>query len=281
MLRRLPSLFLLLAAVVVLASSPAVALNSGNSTTPGFQLDLSKRFTSTVSLLKSRRGPTKTSKNGLERKRSLSDELLAMLKSAATILSPSASAHPSASASAVAKARPSASAAASAWASHAAAASKPSGSLQPSSVKAAKANVEYVKRKIQEAPWETLDSRLLCPIGETACPIFPRMGTYECIDTATQLDSCGGCLSKGDGEDCSMIKGAQGVTCESGGCFVYQCQPGYKLDTDHKRPNGGKGRCRKMLPPNKERRSILATAEAALELEKREAAAPAAVEESA
>lgn len=87
------------------------------------------------------------------------------------MLSPSASPHPSASANAHAASRPSASAAASPWASGVSAA-KPSGSLQPSSVKAARANVEYVKRKIQDTPWEVLDSRLLCPLGETACPMY-------------------------------------------------------------------------------------------------------------
>lgn len=29
------------------------------------------------------------------------------------------------------------------------------------------------------------------------------MGTYECLDTAIELQSCGGCASKGQGEDCS------------------------------------------------------------------------------
>ncbi|GAA5912017.1 hypothetical protein JCM6882_002008 [Rhodosporidiobolus microsporus] len=255
MLRRLPSLFLLLATLVVLvAASPAPAPVDADTSPAGFQLDLSRRFSSTVALLKSR-GPTKTSKAGIARKRSVSEELLAMLKSAATILSPSASAHPSASASA--RPRPSASAAASSWASHAAAAAAgPSSSLQPSSVKAAKANVEYVKRKIQEEPWETLDSRLLCPIGETACPIFPRMGTYECLDTNTELESCGGCLSKGLGEDCTAIRGAQGVTCSSGACFVFTCQPGWRLDDDFKRTNGGKGRCKRAGPAGKEKRGL-------------------------
>ncbi|GAA5857591.1 hypothetical protein JCM8547_004285 [Rhodosporidiobolus lusitaniae] len=272
MLSRFSHLFLLVAALLVVASSPAAALNPGNSTTPGFQLDLSRRFTSTVAMLKSKRAPTKTSRAGIAKKRSISDELLSMLKAATNILAPMSSAHPSASASAGARAsaRPSASAAASAWASHAAAA-KPSGSLQPSSVKAAKANVEYVKRQIQALPWEQLDSRLLCPVGETACPIFPRMGTYECLDTNSELESCGGCLSKGDGEDCTAIKGAQGVTCQSGSCIVFTCQPGWELVENFKRTNGGKGRCRKALAP-KERRSAVE------ELEKREPAPEPVVE---
>ncbi|GAA5974165.1 hypothetical protein JCM11641_003476 [Rhodosporidiobolus odoratus] len=263
MFARLPSLFILLAAIVVVASSPEAALNAGNSTTPAFQLDLSRRFSSTVELLKHRRrdAPTKTSRAGMTRKRTMSEELLAMLKAATHLL-----AAPSASSSASARPRPSASAAASAWASHAAgaaAASKPSSSLSPSSAKAAQKNVEYVKRMIQQEPWETLDSRLLCPVGETACPIFPRMGTYECLDTTSELESCGGCISKGAGEDCTSIKGAQGVTCESGDCIVFTCQAGYKFDGDFKRSNGGKGRCRKMLTPKERRSPVLAAREKA------------------
>ncbi|GAA5931135.1 hypothetical protein JCM10213_000225 [Rhodosporidiobolus nylandii] len=317
MLRTLPSLFILLAALVVVASSPAAAVNPGNSTAPGFQLDLSRRFSSTVEMLKTRRGPSKTSKAST-RKRTVSEELLAMLKSAANVLAPAAepsahvaaarpgpSAHvaagrpgpsarvaaarggPSArvaaaragpSAHVAAAGKPSASAAASAWASHAAlAGAQPSASAQPSSVKQAQQNVEYVKRMIQQEPWETLDSRLLCPIGETACPIFPRAGTYECVDVSTELESCGGCIVKGAGEDCTEIQGAQGVTCQSGGCVVFTCQPGWKLDSDFKRTNGGKGRCRKVLA-QKERRSPGPAAQEAAEkaeVEKREAGADA------
>ncbi|GAA6015688.1 hypothetical protein JCM10207_008174 [Rhodosporidiobolus poonsookiae] len=271
MFRRLYTLFLVFAALLVLASSPAAALNADKPSSPGFQLDLARRFTSTVASLKAR-GPSKTSKTGILKKRTVSEELLSMLKAATNMLSPSASA------SASARPRPSASAAAAAapWASHAgnAAAAKPTSSLQPSSIKAAKANVDYVKRRIQEEPWETLDSRLLCPIGETACPIFPRMGTYECLDTSSELESCGGCISKGAGEDCTAIKGAQGVTCQSGGCIVFTCQPGWALVSDFKRSNGGKGKCRK-ITANKERRApspavAAVEAAAAAELEKRD-----------
>ncbi|GAA5936814.1 hypothetical protein JCM3775_002714 [Rhodotorula graminis] len=121
---------------------------------------------------------------------------------------------------------------------------------QPSALYDARGKAEkvwdYVKRAIREEPWETLDSRLLCPVGEQACPIFPRMGTYECLDTRSELESCGGCTSKGHGEDCTAIRGAQGVTCESGACHVYTCQVGWQLDAGFRREKGGKGRCRKV-----------------------------------
>lgn len=91
-------------------------------------------------------------------------------------------------------------------------------------------SLESVKRAIADEPWETLDSSLLCPNGDTACPMcvfiflslsvyypffhvstcqadvffscvwllrygisFPRMGSYECVDTVSDLESCGGC----------------------------------------------------------------------------------------
>ncbi|GAA5860417.1 hypothetical protein JCM3774_000412 [Rhodotorula dairenensis] len=127
---------------------------------------------------------------------------------------------------------------------------QPSALYDSAANKAAKV-IEYVKRMIQQEPWESLDSRLLCPSGETACPIFPRMGTYECIDTQIELQSCGGCASKGQGEDCTAIKGAQGVTCQSGKCLVYSCEPGFALDESFRRTNGGQGRCKRATNPKR------------------------------
>jgi hypothetical protein len=46
----------------------------------------------------------------------------------------------------------------------------PSSSLSPS-VRAARRDLEYVKQKIHETPWEDLDSSLLCPAGTEACPM--------------------------------------------------------------------------------------------------------------
>ena len=43
--------------------------------------------------------------------------------------------------------------------------------------------------------------------------------------------------STGQGEDCTAIRGAQGVTCDLGRCLVFTCQVGYKLDA---------GRCHKI-----------------------------------
>ncbi|GAA5894662.1 uncharacterized protein JCM6883_002168 [Sporobolomyces salmoneus] len=99
--------------------------------------------------------------------------------------------------------------------------------------------LEMVQKRIQEEPWENLDSQLLCPAGETACPIFPRMGTYECIDTSSELENCGGCSSRSLGEDCTTIKGALGLACQSGKCNVFTCQPGFEFEEMGRDGHGG------------------------------------------
>lgn len=47
-----------------------------------------------------------------------------------------------------------------------------------------KREAEEKRSKIQElienGNWKVLDDRVLCPAGMTACPIFPRMASYEC-----------------------------------------------------------------------------------------------------
>ncbi|GAA5892852.1 hypothetical protein JCM5296_006023 [Sporobolomyces johnsonii] len=93
--------------------------------------------------------------------------------------------------------------------------------------------------------------RTLCPVGESACPIagsasyagavahhfssadevsgaMAGKGGYECIDTTQALDSCGGCASTGEGQDCTRIRGAAGVGCAAGACVVFSCQAGWK-----------------------------------------------------
>ncbi|KAJ6509547.1 protein priA [Mycena vitilis] len=73
----------------------------------------------------------------------------------------------------------------------------------------------------------------LCPTGLDACPIAGLSAKdYECIDTAVELESCGGCASLGQGQDCTAIKGAWNVGCEQGRCAVYTCTFGFKRAPD-------------------------------------------------
>lgn len=45
---------------------------------------------------------------------------------------------------------------------------------------------------------------LQCAAPETACLIDGGIGGYECVDTQSHLESCGGCLGEG-GVDCTQI----------------------------------------------------------------------------
>lgn len=72
----------------------------------------------------------------------------------------------------------------------------------------------------------------LCPTGLDACPISGLTSDYECLDTSSELESCGGCVSAGAGQDCTTIKGAWNVGCERGRCKVYTCFTGYLLSAD-------------------------------------------------
>jgi len=75
----------------------------------------------------------------------------------------------------------------------------------------------------------------LCPKGLDACPIPGLTSSeYECVDTKADLESCGGCASIGEGEDCSAIIGAWNVGCEKGTCIIYNCVAGFRRAYDGK-----------------------------------------------
>lgn len=66
----------------------------------------------------------------------------------------------------------------------------------------------------------------------TACPMENGVGGYECINTSGTLESCGGCMSLGEAQDCTLIKGADNVGCVRGKCIIGTCMDGYYLDSD-------------------------------------------------
>ncbi|KAI0735171.1 hypothetical protein C8Q76DRAFT_791743 [Earliella scabrosa] len=77
----------------------------------------------------------------------------------------------------------------------------------------------------------------LCPNSMEACPIAGLTGLtddWECLDTRTELQSCGGCASTGAGEDCTAIPGAWNVGCNEGKCVVFTCAAGYLRSLDNK-----------------------------------------------
>ncbi|KAI5478990.1 priA protein precursor [Pseudohyphozyma bogoriensis] len=215
----------------------SLAAADANSTSPSFfPANLAARLSSVIK-------PLRRSLTFHDKPRTVNDEIKELLRVAKKAAASSSSHSHSASATATAVAS---------HHLHSASAS--------ASSKARKRDLEEAHKAIREADWEVLDSTLLCPGGATACPMneavltqgpaslffvglsFPRMGSYECIDTLSELESCGGCASRNEGEDCTQIKGAQGVTCNSGRCQVYSCQTGWKLERDGK----GRDRCRKL-----------------------------------
>lgn len=63
----------------------------------------------------------------------------------------------------------------------------------------------------------------LCPKNKTKCVIDPEWSdSYECLDLESNLESCGGCMSQGEGQDCTAIEGAAAVSCVKGKCVVSQ-----------------------------------------------------------
>lgn len=88
----------------------------------------------------------------------------------------------------------------------------------------------YYRRHRREA------TKPLCPLNETACPISPSAPGHECLDTQTEITSCGGCATRNEGENCLIIEGADEVGCESGECIVFTAQANFTIDATTKRP---------------------------------------------
>ena len=75
------------------------------------------------------------------------------------------------------------------------------------------------------------NARSACPDDETACPL--RSGAFECVDTTSDLASCGGCVGlkgTGAGENCLAIPGALQVECFQSKCHVASCFKGWVFD---------------------------------------------------
>ncbi|KAH7342048.1 hypothetical protein B0J17DRAFT_715188 [Rhizoctonia solani] len=74
-----------------------------------------------------------------------------------------------------------------------------------------------------------------CPTEYESCPILDASGRStesECIDTRTQLTSCGGCASIGKGQNCAAIPNAKVTTCQASRCVIEKCKSGYEVSGD-------------------------------------------------
>ncbi|KAK6904585.1 hypothetical protein I204_06810 [Kwoniella mangroviensis CBS 8886] len=91
------------------------------------------------------------------------------------------------------------------------------------------------KRRLEEARRRAVPA--YCPRGLTACQVGETNGAYECIDTLSELEACGGCLygalgsnNSTVGQDCTTMPAVMGgVTCENGQCVAYKCKSGFEL----------------------------------------------------
>ncbi|KAF9078552.1 hypothetical protein BDP27DRAFT_1309749 [Rhodocollybia butyracea] len=80
-----------------------------------------------------------------------------------------------------------------------------------------------------------------CKPGWTACGIVGgRARDWECIDTRSELESCGGCPvyfspshsgHQDLGVDCTSLPGVSDVSCSNSVCSVEKCLPGFKVSS--------------------------------------------------
>ncbi|KAG8987637.1 Dihydroxyacetone synthase [Tulasnella sp. JGI-2019a] len=103
----------------------------------------------------------------------------------------------------------------------------PNGQLCPSQAPTSpKARANEKRRQAHPTrPW--------CPRGKSACGIYENGGdAWECVDTTSDLESCGGCTiplraSSIPGVDCSQIPHISDVACVLGECRVFKCRRGF------------------------------------------------------
>ncbi|CAD6564121.1 MAG: hypothetical protein TREMPRED_003206 [Tremellales sp. Tagirdzhanova-0007] len=96
--------------------------------------------------------------------------------------------------------------------------------VEPSSSPSLAARRAHKRRVNRDQP--------LCPSGLTACPLPGAVLTdpqnsaslqsagYECLDIATDMNSCGGCASTGQGLDCEAFPHARQTWCNLGQCAI-------------------------------------------------------------
>lgn len=63
-----------------------------------------------------------------------------------------------------------------------------------------------------------------CEAGKATCPVATG---WKCVETMTDIDSCGGC--PGSGTRCRSLPGAKEVSCVRGECIIEECYDGLRL----------------------------------------------------
>ncbi|WVQ86968.1 hypothetical protein IAS59_000688 [Cryptococcus gattii] len=87
---------------------------------------------------------------------------------------------------------------------------------------------------IRERQWD-------CPTGMNACNVNGVVNSWECVDSTSDIESCGGCTygdynpsrnsSESTGVDCTALPGVLrgSVTCSNGQCEAFACKRGWTL----------------------------------------------------
>lgn len=69
----------------------------------------------------------------------------------------------------------------------------------------------------------------LCPESHTACPVG---NGFECIDTTSNIEQCGGCSGDSSSVDCSALEGVAAVGCVDGRCEIWACENGFAFSPE-------------------------------------------------
>ncbi|KAK0437810.1 hypothetical protein EV421DRAFT_1907013 [Armillaria borealis] len=97
--------------------------------------------------------------------------------------------------------------------------------------------------KRRQAPVTTLtEAQATCKTGQSVCGVPSSKGKYdyECMDTSSALDSCGGCTvphpfgsaQPSHGANCNTIPYLVTGSCRAGRCVVDKCHMGYQPSKD-------------------------------------------------
>ncbi|GAA5934912.1 uncharacterized protein JCM15063_003100 [Sporobolomyces koalae] len=70
-----------------------------------------------------------------------------------------------------------------------------------------------------------------CAQGHEACAV-EGTSSFECVDTLSSLEQCGGCAASGKGVDCTALPGVSSVGCSQGVCQIWSCLDGYSWDAE-------------------------------------------------
>lgn len=75
--------------------------------------------------------------------------------------------------------------------------------------------------------WKAREFVLACTRGTVQCST-PN-GGYECLDTQSDLEACGGCPGSDSSVDCSAMPNVRNVQCVDGQCQISSCLRGSTL----------------------------------------------------